>query len=108
MHPPLGILQDALDLRLAGPARIEVDEHLAACDVCRRRLHALRWTKVRLAGVGSSLVMPPWLEAEIRRLLDPEARRPVATPAPLQAERLGAGWRRWFEWWRGRGTGNRN
>lgn len=100
MHPPLGLLQDALDLRLAGSARVEVDEHLAACEVCRRRLHALRWTKVRLAGVGSSLAMPPGLEAEIRRLLDPREPRPGATPAPPPGEPSDARWRQWFAWWR--------
>lgn len=99
-HPPLGILQDALDLRLAGSARLEVDAHLAACEICRRQLHALRWTKVRLAGVGSSLVMPSELETEIRRLLDPQGQRP-GTTAPPPAEPPEARRRRWFAWWRG-------
>lgn len=63
-HPPLSALQDALDHRLAGTARLRVDEHLAACACCRRQMHALRWTTLRVAGVAAEH-LPPALVREL-------------------------------------------
>ena len=91
MHPDLLVLQDALDRRLPAEDRLEVERHLASCGPCRRRLHALRWTLVRLADAGSHLPMPDALAGEIRRILIPDPPPPDA-PTPDDP----AGWRRWF------------
>lgn len=102
MHPSLATLQDVLDLELEGPDRLAVDEHLTTCGECRRSLHALRWTKVRLAGVGHGASLPAALDAEIRRsvgvstaaepVVSPEASTPHGPTDPAS--------RQWFAWWR--------
>ena len=101
MHPDLLVLQDALDRRLAAEARGEVERHLATCGPCRRRLHALRWTLVRLADAGSHLPMPDTLAGEIRRILAPDPlRSDPPRPESLSPDQPTAdgpaGWRRWF------------
>jgi hypothetical protein len=96
MHPDLLVLQDALDRRLPAEARVEVDRHLAACGPCRRRLHALRWTLVRLADAGSHLPMPDALAGEIRRILVPDPPPADLLPPDPATPDDAAGWRRWF------------
>jgi anti-sigma factor RsiW len=96
MHPSLLILQEALDHRLEGGERIAVDEHLAGCEACRRQIHALRWTTIRLAGVGAGVTIPPALQVELRRLLSAPPDSPGSTPAPAPPP---GGWRRWLGGW---------
>lgn len=100
LHSPLR-LQDALDGRLSAAERLAVGEHLVACESCRRTLHALRWTKVRMAGAGAVLPIPARLETELREVLARQVPDPVPPPrlvAPESRESR-AFWQRCLEWW---------
>jgi len=102
-HSPLR-LQEALDGRLTPEGRLAVAEHVLVCERCRRTLHALRWTRVRLAGAGAALPTPDHLERDLRQALNIQASE-VARPAPPQVAAAGARsrsfWRRWLAWWSG-------
>jgi anti-sigma factor RsiW len=100
-HSPLR-LQDALDGRLAAADRLAVGEHLVGCEPCRRTLHALRWTRVRMAGAGAVLPIPARLETEIREALAAQVAGPASTKPRLVATESGqsrAFWQRCLEWW---------
>ena len=85
-HSPLR-LQDALDGRLTAADRLAVGEHLVGCEPCRRTLHALRWTKVRMAGAGAVLPIPGRLETEVREALAQPAGRTGCDEAAAGRER---------------------
>src|SRR5574341_1512413 len=67
-------LQELLDNRLGSAARLEVEEHLALCEECRKEFEVLRWTKhfsYRQYPVES---VPAKLKEDILMALDLEDR----------------------------------
>lgn len=99
-HPPLLVLQAALDRRLSEDHRVEVDAHVAACGTCRRHVHILRWTRVRLGGLTSAVAVPPMLDAELHRALA-EAAAPLAPAATPSAAAVAHRWWHRVARWRG-------
>jgi anti-sigma factor RsiW len=105
-HSPLHLL-GALDGRLTPEERLEVAEHVLGCEKCRRLLHALRWTKVRMAGAGAALPVPGLLEQEVREALR-GARGGGATPPDRVVVTTASAhprsfWQRCLAWWSGPG-----
>jgi anti-sigma factor RsiW len=101
-HSPLRLLL-ALDSRLTPADRLAVDEHVLGCERCRRALHALRWTKVRMAGAGAALPIPGHLEDELRQaLLAERAGVPTSAPPVASADaRPWSFWQKCLAWWNG-------
>jgi len=98
-HSPLRLLE-ALDGRLTPEQRLAVGEHVLGCERCRRTLHALRWTKVRMAGAGAALPVPGQLEKDLRQALEMEGRG-VATKRLVSTARARprSFWQRCLAWW---------
>lgn len=84
---PRAALQELIDDRLDAEARVAVEEHVAACDTCRRSIEILRWTKRTAARTFDSASVPASLEHRILAALDAEDRSRVRSetvmpPAP--------------------------
>src|SRR5262249_20000886 len=76
-------IQELIDKRLPAELRIRVEQHLLACNACRREHEALSRTKQavrRTLGVGEA---PPELSRAVAEALDREDRpgRRLARPA---------------------------
>lgn len=84
---PTDLLQDAIGGRLDSSQRATLDAHLATCEVCRRELAALSWTKTQLTVAVPVVDVPEDLVGQVRRALDEEDRQEsqtthVAHPPP--------------------------
>jgi len=79
-HPAVA-LQELLDGRLDEGQRAEVEEHVAACERCRRELEIVRWARRTLRDTATSETAPETLEDEVRASLDREDGV-VGAPAP--------------------------
>jgi anti-sigma factor RsiW len=83
-------LQDLLDERLAGEARLEVERHLESCEKCRLRFEALRWTAQVSRRQFAAEPTPANLQASILAALDLEDLGARAQPV---SPRAGRNWR---------------
>lgn len=82
-HHPSEALQELVDDRLDAEARVAVEEHLAACDTCRRSVEALRWTKRTTARAFASATAPAFLERRVLDALDAEDRSRIRSGAVM-------------------------
>lgn len=71
-----------LDGELTAPHRTELENHLAACQDCRRELESLRRASTRFRAEGTRRA-PPGLEGEVlgRSAASAQARRPALSLA---------------------------
>lgn len=63
-------LQELLDGRLDGQARARVEEHLAACEACRRETEALRLTRQAARRAFAAEPAPQVLRQQVLQALD--------------------------------------
>ena len=78
-------IQEFLDGRLSGERRAALEEHLAACESCRREREAISAVRAAARRALGSGEVPPEVSEEIRRALDRETpgRTPVRSRARL-------------------------
>lgn len=79
-------LQELLDDRLAGPARAELEAHVARCPRCRWQLAVLERARVAARGLPP-LTQPTDLTAQIARALDAADRAGAPGPAQRRSRR---------------------
>ena len=72
-------LQDLLDGRVTGPARAEIEAHVAQCPHCREQLALLELARAAARGLAP-IAQPADLAARIAGALDEEDRAPVLRP----------------------------
>jgi len=76
-------IQELLDGRLSGERRAALEEHLAACESCRREREAISTVRAAARRALGSGEVPPEVSEAIRRALDRET--PGPTPARSRA-----------------------
>lgn len=77
-----------LDEEVDASTRISVDEHVAACNVCRERIAFARWVKRRL-GEGGRVQAPEALRDRVQKALSEERSPSVAA----RFKRVDTSWR---------------
>lgn len=94
-HPDEAELNDLVDGLLADGRAVEVEEHLFACERCRRRVAALRGLASDLAGLPSEIRPPrdlrPGIREEVSTGPDPPRSVPWLRAAAAVLLAVGAG-----------------